>query len=59
MLDGPYHAARIEHGSRACTAFISPLGTFQYICMLLGLANTGNGYSRMLDVAIKDFGFHT
>ena len=28
-----YHAVRIEPGSQACTAFISPFSTFQYICM--------------------------
>ena len=48
-----YHAVRIEPGSRACTAFISPFGTFQYIRMPFGLANAGSVYSRMLDVAMK------
>ena len=28
-----YHAVRIKPGSQACTVFISPFGTFQYICM--------------------------
>ena len=28
---GAYHLVRIELGNRACTAFISPFGTFQYI----------------------------
>ena len=51
---GAYHAVRIEPGSRACTAFISPFGTFQYIRMPFGLANAGSMYSRMLDVAMKD-----
>ena len=45
---------RIEPGSRACTAFISPLGRFQYIRVSFGLAKTGSVYSRMLDVAMKD-----
>ena len=45
---------RIELGSRACTAFISPFGTFQYIHMPFGLANTGSVYSRMLDIAMKE-----
>ena len=49
-----YHAVQIEPGSFACTAFISPFGTFQYIRMPFGLANTGSMYSRMLDVAMKD-----
>ena len=49
---GAYHAVRIEPGSRACTAFISPFGTFQYIRMPFGLANAGSVYSRMLDVAM-------
>ena len=47
---GTYHAVRIKPGSRACTAFISPFGTFQYIRMPFGLANAGSVYSRMLDV---------
>ena len=51
---GAYHAVRINPGSRACTAFISPFGTFQYIRMPFGLANAGSVYSRMLDVAMKD-----
>ena len=51
---GAYHAVRIEPGSRACTAFISTFGTFQYICMPFGVANTGSVYSRMLDVAMKE-----
>ena len=57
---GAYHAVRIEPGSRACTAFISPFGTFQFIQIPFGLAKAGNVYSRMLDVAMKnvdrDFG---
>ena len=51
---GGYHAVRIEPGSRTCTAFISPFGTFQYIKMLFGLAYAGSVYSRMLDTAIKE-----
>ena len=38
---GAYHAVQIEPGSRACTAFISPFGTFQYIRMPFSLANAG------------------
>ena len=49
-----YHAVQIKPGSHACTTFISPFGTFQYIRMLFGLANAGRVYSRMLDVAMKD-----
>ena len=49
---GSYHAVRIKPGSRACTAFISPFGTVQYIRMPFGLS--GNVYSRMLDVAMKE-----
>ena len=51
---GAYHALRIEPGSRACTAFISPFGTFQYIWMPFGLANTGCVYSRILDIVMKE-----
>ena len=51
---GAYHAMRIEPGSQVCTAFISPLGTFQYIRMPFGLANAGSVYSRMLDLAMKE-----
>ena len=46
---------RIEPGSRVCTAFISPCSTFQYIRMPFGLANARSVYSRMLDVAMKEF----
>ena len=53
-LYGAYHAVRIEPGSHASTAFISPFGTFQYICMPFGLANTGSVFYRMLYVAIKE-----
>ena len=49
-----YHAVRIKPGSHACTAFISPFGTFQYIHMLFGLANAGGVYSRMQYVAKKE-----
>ena len=45
--------ARIKPGSRACTEFISPFGTFQFIQMPFGLANAGSVYSRMLDMAMK------
>ena len=51
---GAYHAVRIELGSRACTAFISLFGTFQYIRMPFWLANAGSVYSRMLNVAMKE-----
>ena len=44
---GAYHAVRIEPGSRACTAFISLFGTFQYIRMPFGLATARSVYSRM------------
>ena len=53
---GDYHAVIIEPGSQACTAFIIPFGTFQYIHMPFGLANAGSVYSRMLDVAIEGGG---
>ena len=51
---GAYPAVRIEPGSRVCTAFISPFGTFLYIQMAFGIAKAGNVYSRMLDVAMKE-----
>ena len=51
---GAYHEVRIEPDSQACTAFISPFGTFQYIHMPFRLANAGRVYSRMLDVAMKE-----
>ena len=40
--------------SRACTAFISPLRTFQYIRMPFGLVNARSVYSRMWDISMKD-----
>ena len=49
---GAYHAIQIEEGSRDCTAFISPFGTFCYIRMPFGLTNTGSVYSWMLDLAL-------
>ena len=51
---GAYHAVRIKPGSRTCTAFISPFGTFQYIHMPFGLANAESVYSRILDAAMKE-----
>ena len=45
---------RIEPGSRACTAFIFPFGTFQYIRMPFELANAGSVYSRMLYIDMKE-----
>ena len=33
---------------------MSPFGTFQYIRMLFGLANTGSVFNRMLDAAMKE-----
>ena len=51
---GAYYAVRIFLESRACTAFISTFGTFQYIHILFGLANSGSMYSRMLDVAMQE-----
>ena len=51
---GVYQAVRIKPGGRACTALISPLGTFQYIHMLFILANAGSVYSRMMDEAMKE-----
>ena len=49
---GAYHAIQIEEGSRDCTTFISPFGTFRYIRMPFGLSNAGSVYSRMLDLAL-------
>ena len=43
---------QIEEGSRDCTAFISPFGTFCYIRMPFGLSNAGSVPSRMLDLAL-------
>ena len=51
---GAYHAVRIMPGNRACTVFISPFGTFQFMRMPFGLANPGSVYSKMLDVAMKE-----
>ena len=42
---GAYHAIQIEEGSRECTAFISPFGTFRYIGMPFGLSNSGSVYT--------------
>ena len=39
---GAYHAVRMEPGCHACTAFISPFSTFQYICMQFGIAKAGS-----------------
>ena len=39
---GAYHAIQIEEGSRDCTAFISPFGTFRYIRMPFGLSKAGS-----------------
>ena len=49
---GACHPIQIEEGSRDCTAFISPFGTFHYIRMPFGLSNSGSVYSRMLDLAL-------
>ena len=49
---GAYHAIQIEKGSRDCTAFISPFGTFRCIRMPFRLSNAGTVYSRMLDLAL-------
>ena len=49
---GAYHAIQIEDGSRDCTAFISPFGTFSCIRMPFGLSNARSVYSRMLDLAL-------
>ena len=49
---GAYHTIQIEEGSRGCTAFISPFGTFPYIRMPFGLSNAGSVYSWMLDLAL-------
>ena len=52
---GAYHAVKIKPGSHACTAFISPFGTFQYIRMQFGLANTGSVYSVAMKDVHRDF----
>ena len=49
-----YIADLAQSVSRACTAFIRPFGTFQYIRMPFGLAKAGSVYSRILDVAMKE-----
>ena len=49
---GAYQAIQIEEGSRDCTAFISPFGTFRYIRMPFSLSNAGSVYSRILDLAL-------
>ena len=49
---GAYHVIQIEEGSRDCTAFISPFGTFRYIRIPFGLSNAGSVYSQMLDLAL-------
>ena len=41
---GAYHTIQIEEGSRDCTAFISPFGTFRYIRMPFGLSNARSVY---------------
>ena len=47
-----YHTVQIEEGSKDCTAFISPFGTFCYIRMPFDLSNAGSVYSQMLDLAL-------
>ena len=52
---GVYHAIQIEEGSRDCTAFISPFGTFPYIRMPFGLSNGISVYSQMLDLPWRTY----
>ena len=49
-----YHAIQIEEGSRDCTAFISPFGTFHNIRMPFSLSNAVSVYSWILDLALAD-----
>ena len=52
MPAGHITPIQIEEGSRDCTAFISPFGTFRYIRMPVGLSNARSVYIRMFDLAL-------
>jgi hypothetical protein len=56
MLDGfsEYNQALMVEEDRPKIAFITPWGTYAYVCMSFGLMNVGATFQRVMDHAFKD-----
>ena len=51
-----YHTIPLEEESRPLTAFVSPMGLYQFLRVPFGLKQAGSVYSRFIDAALSQLG---
>jgi hypothetical protein len=56
MLDGfsGYNQVAVTEEDRLKTAFVTPWGTYSYVCMPIGLNNVGEMFQREVNHAFND-----
>jgi hypothetical protein len=56
MLDGfsGYNQVLVAEEDRPKTTFVTPWGTYSYVCMPFGLKNVGATFQREMDHAFND-----
>ena len=53
-LSSAYHQVRIKEGHEHKTAFLTPMGLFEYVVMPLGLTNAPATFQRLMNLTFQD-----
>ena len=48
-----YHTVPLDESSRELTAFVTPFGLFEWLCMPFGLMNAGGEFTRFMEKAVR------
>ena len=57
-LRGAYNLLRVAQGHEHKTAFITPLGTYEYLVMPFGLSNAPPAFQRWINSIFHDLAYH-
>ena len=56
---GAFHSLVVEEKSRDITSFVSPFGSYRFVCLPFWLCNAPSAYSRLVQLALDQlpYGF--